>query len=325
MKKKKKHILISVLSMIALLAIFMWANNTSLFTRPNGEMKFIAHRGLAQNFDISKVEANTNTAAVIYKPEYPYLENTIESMKVSYDEYGADSVELDIQLTKDSQLACFHDYTLEYRTNGTGEIADYTMAELKQFDIGYGYTADGGKTYPFRGHGIGLMPSFEEVLESFPDEDLLIHIRSYSIATGEVLWSYLSKMSEERLNKITVYGSKEPINYLRKQCPTLHVMSKDSMIDALLTYEAIGWTGYIPDAIKNTELHLPMKYAKLLWGWPYKFTERMESVNTRVVAVNGDGEWSEGFDSLEDLKKLPKGFDGYVWTNRIDKVAGVQD
>ncbi|HOO28342.1 MAG TPA: glycerophosphodiester phosphodiesterase family protein, partial [Lachnospiraceae bacterium] len=222
---------------------------------------------------------------------------------------------------KDGQLACFHDNILEYRTDGTGEIADYTMDELKQLDIGYGYTADGGKTYPFRGKGVGLMPSIEDVFKAFPDADLLIHIRSYSVETGEVLWSYLSQMSEERLNKITVYGSKEPLDYLRKQSPTLRVMNKEILIRAFLTYEAVGWTGYVPDAIKNTELHLPLRYAKFLWGWPNKFTKRMESVNTRVVVVNGDGEWSEGFDSLADLEKLPKGYSGYVWTNRIDKVA----
>jgi glycerophosphoryl diester phosphodiesterase len=317
MKKKKRRIII--LSIIAVLIIFMWANNTSMFTKSSGEMKFIAHRGLAQNFDISKVEADTNTAAVIYEPEYSYLENTIESMQISY-EYGANSVEFDIQLTKDGQLACFHDYTLEYRTNGIGEISDYTMDELRLLDIGYGYTADDGETYPFRGQGIGLMPSIEEVFEAFPDEDLLIHIRSYSIETGEVLWSYLSKMSEERLDKITIYGSKEPVEYLREQCPTLRVMNKDILIKAFLTYEAIGWTGYIPEAIQNTELHLPIKFARLLWGWPDKFIERMESVNTRVVVVNGNGDWSEGFDSFEDLEKLPEGYNGYVWTNRIDKL-----
>ncbi len=322
--KKKRCILKTILLIVILLIIFMWANNTSLFIHPSGKMKFMAHRGLAQNFDISKVESDTNTAAVIYEPEYPYLENTIESMQAAFD-YGADSVEFDIQLTKDGQLACFHDFTLEYRTDGKGEIADYTMAELKQLDIGYGYTADGGKTYPFRGKAIGLMPSIEEVFETFPDADLLIHIRSYSVETGKVLWSYLNKMSKERLAKISIYGSKEPVNYLREQSPVLRVMNKDSMGKALLTYEAIGWMGYIPDAIKNTELHLPMKYAKLLWGWPYKFIERMESVNTRVVIVNGNGEWSEGFDSLEELKKLPEGYNGYVWTNRIDKVSENQD
>ena len=40
---------------------------------------------------------------------------------------------------------------------GLGSVLGYllvpyaTLAELKTLDIGYGYTADGGKTYPFKG------------------------------------------------------------------------------------------------------------------------------------------------------------------------------
>lgn len=45
------------------------------------EKKFISHRGLAQTFDISKVKWDTNTAEVIYPPEYPYIENTLPSME----------------------------------------------------------------------------------------------------------------------------------------------------------------------------------------------------------------------------------------------------
>ena len=68
------------------------------------------------------------------------------------------------------------------------------------------------------------------------------------------------------------------------------------------------------------ELHIPLKYAKLLWGWPHKFVARMNSVNTRVIIVQGNGKWSEGFDTVESLQEIPKGYAGYIWTNRIDKV-----
>ena len=64
--------------------------------------------------------------------------------------------QLDVQLTKDNQLAVFHDYDLSMRTNGTGAFSDWNMADLKKLDIGYGYTADNGQTYPFRGQGVGL-------------------------------------------------------------------------------------------------------------------------------------------------------------------------
>ena len=91
---------------------------------------------------------------------------------------GADIVELDLHITKDRQFAVFHDWKLDYRTNGTGVTRDYTIAELKSLDVGYGYSADGGKTFPFRGKGVGLMPSLDEVLAYFPERSFLIHVKS---------------------------------------------------------------------------------------------------------------------------------------------------
>src|SRR5690606_9734583 len=106
--------------------------------------------------------------------DHPFLENTIPSMEAAF-EAGADLVELDIQLTKDGEFAVFHDWTLECRTEGKGVIRDHTMQVLKQLDIGYGYTADNGETYPFRGKGTGLMPTLDEVLSQFPEQSLLLH------------------------------------------------------------------------------------------------------------------------------------------------------
>lgn len=318
-KIKRKHVITGVL----LLLLFMiWINNTSLFYDKTRVYKFIAHRGLAQNFDISEVKWDTDTSKIIFEPEHDFLENTMDSINIAFD-YGADVVELDIQLTKDKKMALFHDFELSYRTNAKGEIINYTMSELKLLDIGYGYTADNGKTYPFKGKGIGLMPELTEVLTTFPDEDFLIHLKDTNIETAKVLWEYIKGFPPERLNKFTVYGFKDGVDYLREQSKTLKVMSKNSLKQALLKYELMGFTGYIPKEIHNTEIHIPLSYAKFLWGWPNKFIERMDSVNTRVVIVAGNGEWSEGFDSLESIEKIPLGYTGYVWTNRIDKVSKV--
>lgn len=47
---------------------------------------------------------------------------------------GADGVECDVHLTRDGQLVCFHDTTLDRTTNGTGDVADHTLAELRALD-----------------------------------------------------------------------------------------------------------------------------------------------------------------------------------------------
>ncbi len=317
MKNNKKVIIFSVLG---LFLTFLWINNTSLFTAKATEYNFLAHRGLAQTYNIADVKWDTNTAEIIHEPEHSYLENTISSMQAAYD-YGAKIVELDVQLTKDNQLAVFHDYDLSMRTNGTGSFSDWNMADLKKLDIGYGYTADNGQTYPFRNQGIGLMPELSEVLAAFPDRKLLIHVNHGDLATGQVLWTYLENMPPERLNQITIYGDENALKYLREQNSDIRVLSLKRLKQALLKYELLGWTGYIPEEIKNMELHIPLKYAKYLWGWPNKFVARMDTVNTQVVIVQGNGQWSEGFDTVDSLQQIPNGYAGYIWTNRIDKVT----
>ena len=318
MKKIKKRWI--VLSIIGLTILLLWANNTSMFMSKTGTYKLLAHRGVHQTFDISKVEWDTNTAKIIYEPEHEYLENTIKSMEAAF-EYGADVVELDVQRTKDRQLAVFHDYDLSLRTDGKSIINDHTMEELRKLDIGYGYTADNGKTYPFRGKGIGLMPEFSEVLETFKDKELLIHMQNGDLETAKILWTYLENMPKERLSQITVYGGHDGVMYLTEQNSSIRVLSMKLLKEALIKYELLGWSGYIPKELHNVEIHIPLIYAKYLWGWPNKFVERMESVNTRVVIVEGNGKWSEGFDTLESLEKIPKGYNGYVWTNRIDTIS----
>lgn len=306
------------------LLLFIWINNTSLFIGNHHEdegPKLLAHRGLAQTFSMENIQNDTCTAERIYEPEHPYLENTISSMRAAFLA-GADMVELDVKPTKDGQFAVFHDWTLDCRTNGHGKTVDYTMAELKLLDIGYGYTADGGSTYPFRGKGINLMPSLAEVLRQFPDQNFLLHIKSNDAEEGVQLAEYFSGMSREKLERYTVYGGDEPIAALKEKLPDMRAMSKETLKECLISYEASGWTGYIPSACRNTELHIPEKIAPWIWGWPDKFLSRMERADTRVIVVGGDGsDFSSGFDSLEDVKRLPSSYSGWIWTNRIDRLA----
>lgn len=320
MKKLKTFFKRSAIFTI-ILVIFMYLNNTSLFLKENNEPPLLlAHRGMAQTFDMGGITGDTCTAERIMEPEHPYLENTIPSMEAAF-EAGAEVVELDIHPTKDGELAVFHDWRLECRTNGEGVTREHTMEELKQFDVGYGYTADSGKSYPFRGKGVGLMPTLDEVLDYFPEQGFLIHIKSNDDNEGEQLAQYLSKRSKSRLEKITVYGGDEPISALKKQMPEIRVMSLETMKGCLLPYIAVGWTGMVPSSCKNTQLHIPEKYFTWFWGSSNKFIYRMKNANTNVILVAGDGGWSEGFDSEEDLKRLPTGYAGVVWTNRIDRVA----
>lgn len=48
---------------------------------------------------------------------------------------GADGVECDVRLTADGEVVLLHDATLERTSNGTGPVAEKTLAELRELDF----------------------------------------------------------------------------------------------------------------------------------------------------------------------------------------------
>lgn len=76
-------------------------------------------------------------------------ENTLRSF-LRAEREGADEIELDLWLSKDRQLVILHDGNVERTTNGTGDVAAMTLAEIKQLDAGLGET----------------VPTFDEVLDA---------------------------------------------------------------------------------------------------------------------------------------------------------------
>ena len=64
-------------------------------------------------------------------------ENTLRSIRTALA-MGVAAVEIDVQLTKDGELAVIHDGTVDRTTNGKGAVRDFTLAELKGLDAGKG-------------------------------------------------------------------------------------------------------------------------------------------------------------------------------------------
>ena len=166
---------------------------------------------------------------------------------------GADIVELDVHPTTDGEFAVFHDWTLDCRTDGHGVTREHSMAYLKKLDIGHGYTADGGKTFPFRGKGIGLMPTLAEVLEAFPHARLLINVKSRDPSEGEKLAAVLNTLPAARRAQIMVYGGDEPVEVVRARMPDVRTVSRAAIKSCLLGYIGYGWSGVVPKACQQRD------------------------------------------------------------------------
>lgn len=317
------RIIRAILIIVAVFVVTVFFLNTNLFApEPEAAPLVIAHRGLGQTYHREGITGETCTAERIYPPEHPYIENTLASFQASFDA-GAEMVEFDVHPTTDGDFVVFHDWTVDCRTDGTGVTREKSLEELRALDIGYGYTADGGATFPFRGADLGPMPTLGEVLATFPDRKLLINVKSNDPNEGQRLAAIVGALPEEQRSRIMLYGGGTAVAEYRAALPDATVLGTDGARRCLLTYALTGWSGYVPKDCRGTLFMLPTNFAPWIWGYPNRLTQRLAAHGTRVVMLgpyDGSG-YTTGVDTLEELQDVPARFDGYIWTNRVDRIG----
>ncbi|SDS09202.1 glycerophosphoryl diester phosphodiesterase [Corynebacterium timonense] len=95
-------------------------------------------------------------------------ENSIAAFRAAIED-GADILEADIRKTRDGHLVVIHDESVDRTTNGFGNVADLTLAELKQLRLREGL---GNGPAPLTGHQI---PTLEELLDAVEGHNVLIN------------------------------------------------------------------------------------------------------------------------------------------------------
>lgn len=107
-------------------------------------------------------------------------ENTIRSFTQAVA-LGADALEFDVHRSKDGVPVVIHDPTLDRTTDARGAVRDRSVRELQRVDAGARFSPDGGRTFPFRGQGIGI-PTLEETLAAVPDRPLILELKTVEAA-----------------------------------------------------------------------------------------------------------------------------------------------
>lgn len=92
-------------------------------------------------------------------------ENTLEAFELAV-RMGAYGVELDVHLTRDGELVVAHDETVDRVSDGSGRIADMTLAELKKLHF--------NRTFPQ--YTDARIPTLKEVFELLGPAGLHINI-----------------------------------------------------------------------------------------------------------------------------------------------------
>lgn len=142
-------------------------------------------------------------------------ENTLLGFKNAI-ENGVSNIELDIMETKDGKLVIMHDFTVDRTTNGTGQIIDMTLEEIRELSI--------------KGASGEKVPTFKEVLELAKGTGVTImtEIKAPNIEekvvqeieeAGMVSESIIVAFSDQMIRKTRVLNPKLPSLYLTSTSP----------------------------------------------------------------------------------------------------------
>jgi glycerophosphoryl diester phosphodiesterase len=285
-----KKISLAILLLVSCISITLFAlGKFALKPDKAKEFEIIAHRGVHHDYAGSEKGIRLNndylaecTAIRIHKPTHAYLENTLESIQAAFD-HGATMVEIDIRPTKDNKLIVFHDWMLECRTNGQGNVIDHNVDYLKTLDIGYGYTYD-GKTYPFRGKGIGKIKTLTEVLNKFPDKKFLIDNKNgNNLETAQLIVDTLTQFPEQQQKLLYLWCEDGSYEYIHSRMPLIQrlMLPRNQQMTFFKSYLFKLGFGGIPEKYKNQGIGLPVNYTKFIWGWPNRFLGQVYGADMR--------------------------------------------
>lgn len=147
---------------------------------------------------------NRRVVAIAHRGEHlRHPENTMPAFEEAA-RLGADYIEVDVRTTADGQLVLSHDATVDRCTNGKGEVARMTLAEIRALDAG------GKMGAPFTGVKI---PTFDEALDfargkigiyvdvkQVSAKDLVDHIVAHGMADHVVIYSGRISKEIQQLN-----------------------------------------------------------------------------------------------------------------------------
>jgi glycerophosphoryl diester phosphodiesterase len=301
---------IGLISAAVVSVLLSLVNASWIAAQPPGRLIVVARHGIVQQVapgsgcDAKRIQAD---------PQNDYIENTLPAIYKAA-KLGADAIEIDVQATADGQAVAFRDADLDCRTNGTGAVADRTLAELKRLDVGYGYTGDGGHSFPLRGHGIGGMPTVEEVLREVPKSQIVLRFVGRDPAVAEAVAAALKRAGATGAERFAFEGDGAVTARAAQLLPGAWTFPEHPAGPCLADYVRTGWTSFVPASCHGATIALTVGERWKLWGWPYRFLDRMAAADAKVLMYGEEKDGAlVGITDVAQYDKVPAGFRGYLF------------
>ena len=158
-------------------------------------------------------------------------------------EIGADVLEMDAHITKDSHIVLMHDEEVDRTTDGSGLIEEMTLDELKQLDAAYRWSTDDGNTFPYRGKGIRA-PTLEELFQKFPQMRYVIEIKLTQNPIDRPLCDLIREYNMQN-NVMVASFHDEAMKNFRKTCPEIATSASRTEVRNFVLLGKVFLSGFI--------------------------------------------------------------------------------
>lgn len=299
--------------------VLTFVNASWLAESPRGYVKLVAQRGLMQL--PGGDAAGDCVARAIEPPVHDFIENTLPALAQA-KRLGAQMIAVDIAPTADGRFVLFRDAALDCRTDGKGPVSAQTLAQLQALDAGFGYSPDGGRTYPLRGLGKGLIPSLEDALATAGDTALLFNLRFADATSATRFVTALQTAGRDPVALGDGFsGPDEALAPLRAAWPSALAHSEAQAQACTRAYLWQGWLGLTPAACRNSMIAIPLNRQWAFAGWPNRLQARMAAAGATVMLIGPTADKPHGLDLPEQVGQIPASFTGYVWVDDMWSVG----
>jgi len=228
-------------------------------------------------------------------------ENTLPAFERALAQ-GARVLESDIHLTRDGVAVLIHDPTVDRVTDRSGAVAELSAEALRRCDAGYRFSADGGRSYPYRDRGVAI-PSLEEAFQRFPDTRFNLDLKAAGSALIDATLELVAKYRREPITLLTS-GEDEIMLALRDQLGRLaHPVAQGASERDVREFLRCAAEGIDPPA-GPMALQIPPTFA----GQPLVSAPLIEFAHTREIQVHV---WTIN-ERAEMHRLLDLGVDGII-------------
>jgi glycerophosphoryl diester phosphodiesterase len=153
-------------------------------------------------------------------------------------ELGVDVLELDVHKTLDDELVVMHNHSVDETTDGSGEIKDLKLAEIKLLNAAHLWKLEKQKSTE--------VPTLEEVFQFFPQQRMNIEIKPRDSSMIERL-SYLIEKYEMKDKVLIASGWNSVLHDFRHECPGVATSASVLEIEEFEALSAVMGFDYRPD------------------------------------------------------------------------------